>query len=92
MTTLLMLVVALVYAYCHVEFNEALSWPDATVLAGWREYMSIGVPATGILLAEYWGYGCFTFIAVYLGEEAQHNMIISTHISALINTACLGIQ
>ena len=92
LTALILLASTMTYTHCLNDFKEALFWPDGTVWVGWVEYLSLGIPSTGILCTEYWAWQFMAIVSGYLGVEAQANMMITMQITLLSNTFCIGIQ
>ena len=76
-SAIIMLVITVMFALSKTHISEAIFWPDATIWAGWREYFSLAIPAAGIFCAEYWAYQILIILSLYLGVDAQVNMIIA---------------
>lgn len=55
-TSLLLVAMTELYAWCLPSIQDTLFWPDATSFHGWKEYFSLGVPTTIILCAEYFAW------------------------------------
>ena len=69
-TSLILIIFAVVYPVFIKEVQDALVWPDSSVWSGWKEYFSLGVPTTGMLCAEYWAWESLAFISGHLGVTA----------------------
>ena len=92
LTSFIKLSSLMIYSQFVQEIREAYFLPDATVLVGWKEYFSLGVPTTIMLCAEYWAWQFLAIVSGGLGTEAQANMMITMQVAALSDTICLGIQ
>ena len=91
-TSLILLGSTMVYARFVPEIREALFWPDSSVWVDWREYFSLGVPATGMMCAEYWAWDILVILAGNLDVKQQANMMITMEVAAILNATCLGMQ
>ena len=56
LTSFILLATTMMYAHCLTYLQEALFLPDVTVWNDWREYFTLGVPTTGMLIAVYWAW------------------------------------
>ena len=57
------------YSLCIPKIRESLFWPDAYALAGWGEYLKLGIPAMLMFCAETWAYEALILISGYLSVD-----------------------
>lgn len=83
-TDFILLSTVMVYGNCSEKVRPALSMPDRETFSGWGEYLSIALPAAGMICAEWWSFELLTVIAGLLGVTAQASQVILFSVSALI--------
>ena len=66
-TTFTMLFGITVYAQCIGSIKEALFFPTADSFKNWGEYLSLSIPATVMLCAEWWAFEVLTILAGVIG-------------------------
>lgn len=62
-TSFTSLVITVIISYTLDEVKEALTWPDATIWSGWKEYLGLAVPTAGTTCADWWSYQILIILA-----------------------------
>jgi len=83
-TDFILLSAVMIYGNCSDKIKPALSLPDRETFHGWGEYLSIALPAAGMICAEWWAFEVLTVIAGLLGVAEQASQVILFSVSALI--------
>lgn len=79
-----MFVFVTIYSHCIPSIQKALFWPTKDTFTGWGPYLSIGLPAMVMLMAECWAYQVMGVFAglISIVDQAT-NTIIATMVGAL---------
>ena len=56
-----------IYGYCSERVRKVLVPYDMEALRGWKEYLSISIPATVMIISEWWAFELITLLAGMLG-------------------------
>ena len=56
LTSFILLSLTVIYPYFIKSVKDVLIWPNSSVWSGWKQYFSLGLPTTGMVVAEYWAF------------------------------------
>lgn len=92
-TTKEAILLAVVIIYCKVapQINSVLQPLDHETFRGWREYLSVSLPATMMICSEWWAFEALTIMAGILGMIQLASQTISINVLALLYMVVLGI-
>ena len=69
-TNILIYATITLHSNCIPRIQKALFWPTADSFTEWREYLSISLPATVMICAEWWAFEILIILAGYISVEA----------------------
>ena len=81
-----------IYGNCSSKVRHILMPYDREALRGWGEYLSISLPATAMLCAEWWALEVLAILAGILGVIQLASQIINFNMISILLTTSLGVQ
>lgn len=80
-------------AYCYLkpEIREVMQPFDMEALRGWDQYLSVSLPATALICAEWWAFQVLIFMAGALGVYELASQTICLNMISLLFQVALGI-
>ena len=86
-----LILMTIIYSNCSSDVRHILAPFDGEMLKGWGEYLSLSIPATAMLCAEWWAFELLTILAGILGVIELASQTINFSMIALLFMIPLGI-
>ena len=86
-----LMVMTMIYCSYSSKVRHILLPYDNEVWRGWGEYLSISLPATAMVCAEWWASYVMAILAGVLGVVDLASFTIMVYISTLLNLFSIGV-
>ena len=87
-----LMIMTMIYGKCSSKVRHILMPYDVEAVRGWGEYLSISLPATAMLCAEWWALEVIAILAGILGVIELASQIINFNVISILLTTSLGVQ
>jgi MATE family multidrug resistance protein len=67
LTNSIQFLIILIYAGKKQSIKESIFWPDYDSFNAWKPYLTLSIPSTVMLCAEWWYFELLTLVAGYIG-------------------------
>ena len=81
----------MMYGSCSSQVRHILAPFDSEALRGWGQYLSISLPATAMICAEWWALEVLAILAGILGVVELASQTINFNVISLLFTTSLGV-
>ena len=82
----ILLLSVMIYSRCSSQVNKALVPVNWDSFQGWYQYLSISLPSTVMMCAEWWAAQVFMILAGTLGvtEVASYTIVVNVHTAIMM--------
>ena len=88
---LVLMTLTITYAQCSSHVRHILVPFDMEALRDWGQYLSISLPATAMICAEWWALEVLAIFAGILGVMELASQTINFNVISLLFTTSLGV-